>query len=222
MNIRKNAIALWSFIESCVFPDRCVGCGVEGQLICVSCEKNIPKNGMFFNMVDTPLSGLIALGRYGQDDVVTTIVHDVKYGYIDSSLHLLEDALGSVCVHFSDIMMDVDVLVPVPLHKKRHAVRGFNQAEDIAQLVSKCTKKNIIQSVVRKKHTKQQARCNRSKRLLNVQDAFMCKNNTDVLGKHVLLVDDVYTTGATMSECARVLRGAGAKKVSGFVLAKGG
>ena len=221
MNMLLRGRALWSFLESCIFPDHCVGCGIEGRIICIPCKKNIPDRGMFFHTPDTPLHSLITLGTYTTNDILTSVIQDIKYGYIEASISVLEESLTTLFTHFSDTMARVDSIVPIPLHKKRYAARGFNQAHTIAKVVAKSSRKPMMLPLIRIRNTKQQALLQKEERKTNIINAFSVVPDSSIFGKHMLLVDDVYTTGATMNECAKVLSAAGAQSVSGFVLAKG-
>lgn len=113
-------------------------------------------------------------------------------------------------------------VIPVPLSKKRFKERGFNQAELIGQQVSKLAGLRMEKLVIKTKETEQQVGKTREERLENLEGAFKISNysNCSNLPKNVLLVDDVWTTGATLSECAKVLRQAGVKRVWGLVLAR--
>jgi ComF family protein len=116
---------------------------------------------------------------------------------------------------------DIDAIVPVPLHPRRHAERGFNQAELIAHIAADFIGKPVATTLRRTRYTENQAKLPKEEREKNIAGAFARHRGADAAGKRVLLVDDVYTTGATMQECARVLKAAGAISVSGFAVAHG-
>jgi len=113
------------------------------------------------------------------------------------------------------------VLVPVPLHSRRQRQRGFNQAEILARYVSR--RLNIPGGIAlkRKLNTKSQVELSGREWRKNLAGAFVCGDQELVKGKTVILVDDVSTTGATLEECAKVLRAAGARQVWGLVVARG-
>ncbi|KKS13197.1 MAG: hypothetical protein UU70_C0021G0008, partial [Candidatus Yanofskybacteria bacterium GW2011_GWA1_41_6] len=114
------------------------------------------------------------------------------------------------------------LLVPVPLHKKREYWRGFNQAELLARLIARHYRLDIGEGLVRSVDSIPQAKLeNRPKRLLNVQGLYKCKKPEVFKDRHVILVDDVCTTGATLNECARVLKDAGAVSVIALAIARG-
>lgn len=105
-----------------------------------------------------------------------------------------------------------DFIVPVPSYKKKERKRGYNQAELIARELSNITGKPVINAVIRVKDTKPQVLFDESARWYNVMDAFEC--SMDLKGMHILLVDDVITTGATANFCAKALKDCGAVYVA--------
>lgn len=113
-----------------------------------------------------------------------------------------------------------DVIIPVPLHNKRLLWRGYNQSTEIALAVGKALDRPVLKNgLIRTRNTKPQTRLGMQERQANIKDAFKAKADS-VKGASVLLVDDVYTTGATMQECARTLRKAKVAGVDVLVLAR--
>ena len=112
------------------------------------------------------------------------------------------------------------VIVPVPLHRNRLNLRGFNQSELLARYLSKRLDLPGCDALVRRLNTMNQVGLQREKRLSNLDGAFDCSDKEYILGKNIILVDDVVTTGATLNECAKVLKQFGAKKIVGVVLAR--
>ena len=116
----------------------------------------------------------------------------------------------------------VDLILPVPLHKEKMVQRGFNQSEEIARFVAKELGVRLnTSSLLRVKNTKSQSTLLRQERLNNTKTAFESFCSSQIEGKTLLLVDDIYTTGSTVSECARVLKKAGAEKVYVLTIASG-
>lgn len=113
-----------------------------------------------------------------------------------------------------DFFKDIDCIVPVPIHFWRLLKRRYNQSALIANHISRLWKKPVIHSALYKaKSTPSQGDKTRKERLTNIKDSFAVKNKQQISGKHILLIDDVLTTGATLSECNRVLYEAGAASV---------
>jgi ComF family protein len=117
-----------------------------------------------------------------------------------------------------ELVAAADLLTPVPLHPKRIKKRGFNQALLLARAFPGAAVAR--EAVVRTRHTAPQVGLNPKERQDNVKGAFAVTDPARVKGKHVLLVDDLYTTGATVKECARVLRRAGASRVEVLTVAR--
>ncbi|GAB4242439.1 MAG: ComF family protein [Candidatus Methylacidiphilales bacterium] len=114
-----------------------------------------------------------------------------------------------------------DGLVPVPLYPLKKRERGFNQAEELARSLSRMTGIPVRNGLQRVRATRVQARLRRSERLKNQKGAFALKSRFDPVGLRLLIIDDVFTTGATMDACASVLRRAGASEVCGLTVARG-
>ena len=114
-----------------------------------------------------------------------------------------------------------DIIIAVPMHKKKKAVRGYNQCELIANEIAKQMtlkfEKNIL---IKIKDTKIQSTLTKSQRMKNVKDAFCIKDIEKIKGKKVILIDDIYTTGSTVNECSRILKQSGAKEVCVITIAK--
>lgn len=124
--------------------------------------------------------------------------------------------------HFN-ILADNPTIIPIPLHYRRLNWRGFNQAEIIAETISEITNLRTENTVlIRSSTSRPQAEIDKkNERLKNMDNQFKVFTDEKARGKTLLLVDDICTTGATLNECARVLKKAGAKKVIGFVIARG-
>ncbi len=122
-----------------------------------------------------------------------------------------------------DRLADVepDVLVPVPLHPAREREREFNQAEELARWVTRLRGVPTANLLRRRRYTVTQTQFDRTRRMRNLRDAFEVRHNGSVADKHILLVDDILTTGSTLDECARVLVEAGAASVNAITVARG-
>jgi ComF family protein len=134
-----------------------------------------------------------------------------KLFYAPALAHLLMLSLPA----FPD---DVDALLPMPLHWRRHGLRGFNQATEIARPIRRATGLPFIRNVVRRRNTPFQSGLTAAQRKRNLKSAFAVKG--DLCHRHVLIVDDVITTGETCRQLADVLLGAGVKRVSVLAIAR--
>lgn len=117
------------------------------------------------------------------------------------------------------IEKDIDLILYVPTHKRKEALRGYNQAELLANYISKNLDKPLLKdNLIKVRWTKEQSHSNKIDRIINLKDSFQIRNPKGIEGKKILLVDDIITTGVTMDECSRVLINNGAKEVIGLAL----
>lgn len=113
-----------------------------------------------------------------------------------------------------DFFKDSDVIIPVPIHFWRLLKRRYNQSALIANHIGHIWKKSVAHSILQKvRNTPSQGQKTRKERQENIKDSFTVNNKESIVGKHVLLIDDVFTTGSTLSECSRILYAAGATSV---------
>jgi ComF family protein len=198
-----------------VFPDRCAGCGQIGTLFCANCCSALRSYPGQVRRVPATLDevrvGFVFSGP------LRGAVHRLKYGRMPRMARPLGQLLASQLAGTGTI---ADALVPVPLHRNRLRERGYNQAEELARVLSRSWQLPIITTnMVRERTTSQQASLKASERAANVQGAFRWIG-TGTAPKRILLIDDVLTTGATMGACAAALRMAGSEWVCGVALAR--
>ncbi|GAB6888125.1 hypothetical protein JCM13304A_16230 [Desulfothermus okinawensis JCM 13304] len=150
--------------------------------------------------------------------VLKEIIKEFKYQGDFSLVDILGDLLCQAYAK-GDFEFRPDIIVPVPIHKNRLKLRGFNQSLEISRRLSKVIQVPIEKNtLIRIKDTIPQVGLKKSARKKNVRNVFCVLG--DVRGANLILVDDVYTSGATVSECARVLKGSGAKVIGLLVLAR--
>lgn len=161
-----------------------------------------------------------ARAAYRADGFVRDRIHDFKY---HRQFHLLPLLAGwleeGFEAHFAG--RPWDALVPVPLHPARRAERGFNQAEELARRLARRRGLRVWQPLARLRRTETQANLRRSERLRNQNGAFGAKSGFDASGMRLLIIDDVFTTGATVNACARVLAKGGAACICALTVARG-
>jgi ComF family protein len=166
---------------------------------------------------DRKILAVRSLGTF--DDYYKTLIHRLKY---DKKIPLgkrLAQSLGEKVACEKDFI-SCDLIIPVPLHRTRHRSRGFNQSQILAEGISEVTNLPLIKDILkRKKNTQDQTYLNAQQRKENVRGAFVVTQPERIVGKQVILVDDVITTGATLNECARMLLNARAKKIFAVTLA---
>jgi ComF family protein len=198
-----------------LFPEYCLGCSKEGEVVCSLCTE-------ILLTLEAP-SGLgdhRALWWYAEAALPALLLKAWKYGYRPQLASFFEPSIESFLKKEEDWFKKIDGVIGVPLHPHRYAERGFNQADQISGLVGKVLQVPALHAVKRVRKTLSQAKLSKSERQKNVSEAFALTPNTDVAGRTLLVVDDVYTTGATMREVGTVLLSGGAKSVLYFTLFK--
>lgn len=206
-----------------VFPKHCLGCKKEGNYCCEDCFSLLSLSSAPSPLpARSPLSALYCATSF-EDTFVQRLIHSFKY---PPFLRDLAAPLAySIIAHFNLLNKPIfppDVLCPIPLHKKRMKWRGYNHAEELAKQLGHASSIPVVTDVLLKtKHTAPQAGLSKEKRLLSMKNALLAQNQQIIASKNILLIDDVYTTGATMEEAARTLKEAGAAKVFGAVVARG-
>jgi len=175
----------------------------EAQPICGECRNDAP-----------PFARAMAYGSY--DGGLRELIHLLKYGRVRPAAGVLGRMLAAVIQGFGSEFISA-VVVPVPLHGSKLRQRGFNQAEEIARAALKTLNRSELRFasrvLIRRRATESQTGLSDHQRQQNVRGAFVVASPGEIAGEDVLLVDDVFTTGATVTECARVLRRAGADRV---------
>jgi len=200
---------------SILFPDNCPGCDapfITGEkIICNLCKIKLPRTG-FHNLPENAvaksfwgkihLHSATALFHFDKGEVVQKLLHQLKYKD-NKEVGLLLGSLLANEIKDAGGYSDVDCIIPVPLHKKKLSVRGYNQSELIAEGMAATWQVQVSTDLlIRKKNTDSQTRKSRFMRFENVDKVFALDNEDVYRDKHILIVDDVITTGATIVACA--------------------
>ncbi len=223
--LKTNALTQFTLILDFLLPRLCVSCkeklNTGEKIICTSCRSKIqiPSNDRlryefkkkFEN--DKIISGFNTAFVFEKDGVLQDAIHALKY----QSMFLIGKFWGEILADSLNNEINswhIDYIVPVPLHRLKKIERGYNQSFYIAKGLSKKMDIELNNKVLKRvKYTRSQTKLNLEERKQNMKDAFIVKNKGQIKGKNILLIDDIITTGATISECGRVLLQNGATKV---------
>lgn len=229
-------------ILSLFYPPLCVICSADiraDEYLCDDCQAKAPRiKPPFCEKCSEPFAGAIsgsfscancahrtlhfdaAVAVYRSRGIVRKLVHDLKYNRQVHLRHPVADWLGETLDDPRLRGRRFDMLVPVPLHPARERERGFNQAQLLAGLLSAEISVPVRGALERVRYTTTQTAFDRAERMENLRDAFRLRKKVNVRDSRVLLIDDVLTTGSTLSECARVLKKAGALSVHAATAAR--
>ena len=204
---------LWNLLGEIVAPSRCAACDLRvsgGTLFCPPCSTTIEPSDPW-----TARGGCLAAFEYG--GAIATAIARLKY---EDRPDLAPRFSASLVRTARSLRDAVDLVVPVPLHPRRLADRGYNQAALLAAPVARSLSVRLApRGLVRLRDTPRQTSLDRRTRLANVASAFRARDPA-ISGARVLLVDDVRTTGATLDDCATALHEVGARQVMALVLAR--
>lgn len=217
---------------SLLFPRICYGCGNHlmrnEEIICTECHVQIPRTG-YHTQPDNPVAQLFwgrcfitkaaAFSYYNRGSRIRKLIHNLKYRGIQE----IGTELGKIYgynLKESGFTEGIDLIIPVPLHPAREHERGYNQSSIIAQGLSGVTGLPVeVSALVRSVKSSTQTRRSRFDRWTNVEGIFNCPDQEKVKGKHILLVDDVITTGSTIEACTNELLKIDGVRVSVVALA---
>ena len=201
-----------------LFPRVCAACGnllLEGEdTVCTTCRFLLPKTGyeqnsdnplaqMFYGQM--PFNAVMAEFFFSKTGKVQHLIHGLKYHHCRENGIFLGQEIGKSLLKSADYQ-GIDYIVPIPLHPKKEKIRGYNQSRVIAEGISEIMNIPIAGNcLVRRVFTDTQTKKSREDRWQNVKDIFEVKNPEKLKGKHVLLVDDVLTTGATILSAGKSL-----------------
>jgi ComF family protein len=222
----------WDDFISLLFPRLCYACGNHllrnENLICTECYVVIPRTN-YHCVEDNPVAQLFwgrcliekaaAFSYYNKGNRIRNLIHNLKYKGIREIGYELGKIYG-VSLKASGFTNDIDLIIPVPLHPVRKRIRGFNQSESISIGIADAACLPVdIKSLVRTMVSATQTKRSRYERWTNVEGIFKVIDPQTILGKHVLLVDDVITTGSTIESCTNELLKFEGVKVSVVALA---
>jgi len=209
------------------YPDLCEGCSkplvAEERVLCIACETLVPETG-YHSVADNdtsmrfagrvPFRHATSFAYFTEDGLLQHLLHGLKYkGRRDVGAYLGSRFASRLSV--TDWISTVDAIVPVPLHTTRMARRGYNQSEVIAEAMSRVLRiPTLAHALARVRNTESQVNKTRIERTANMQAAFAVTDNARFVNKHILIIDDVLTTGATIEACAAALLAVEGVKIS--------
>mgnify|MGYP003394957399 CR=1 FL=1 len=193
------------------FPKICLGCHLKGISLCDKCLNNCRKS------LGTPFIYIKSIYNF-QDPLIKKSIHAIKYYHRKDLLIPLTKELIEELKDYKDF-----IFIPIPMSRLKKYIRGYNQAEEIAKILSEKLSIPILNNtLVRNKNTKRQVQMKtRNERLKNPKNSFSIKSGDarEIKDKKIILVDDVITTGATINEVRNVLLKNGAKEVVAITIA---
>ncbi len=236
-------------LKNIIFPKFCLGCGREGNYLCEDCKSTLdilenqkclcnknplllPDAGKCKKCSSKKLSGLYYATSYKENYLIKRLISNFKH----------EPYVKELAQPFSLLIIDhfllsgknlgkifkKSILVPVPLYKKELKKRGFNPATLLAEALSENLKNHpyfpsvsvpvVEDCLIKTEPTPTEIKLKKE----NIKDSFSCQNPKEIKGKKIFLIDDVYTTGATIEEATKTLKKAGAKRVFGITVAREG
>jgi ComF family protein len=223
---------LWDDFISLLFPRLCYACGNDllrnEYLICTECFVTIPRTN-YHRELNNPVSQLFwgrcriekaaAFSFYNRGSRIRNLIHNLKYRGIEEIGHELGRIYG-LSLKSSGFTDDIDLIIPVPIHPSKKRVRGFNQSDSISSGIAMTSGLPFsTSSLVRTTASATQTKRSRYDRWVNVEGIFKVADEEMVKGKHILLVDDVITTGSTIEACANELLRIDGTRVSVVALA---
>lgn len=204
-----------------IYPDVCAFCNkIQKESLCKKCEEKIKKykKDIVIRSKNNYFEELISIFKYEgliREKIIQYKFQDKSYIYNTFAKIILKNE--KVC----GLLKKYDIIIPVPIHRKRKLQRGYNQTQLIAKEIAKNIDIKLCDDVlVKSKNTIAQSKLNKNKRKQNIKNAFKVLNLEKIQEKNILLFDDIFTTGSTVNECSKILKKAGAKTVGVLTIVK--
>lgn len=212
---------MFEYIINMLFPPVCSICGkLDKNWLCENCKKRVERleKNIVQDIKNKNYEKLLYIFKY--ESLIRKLILRYKF----SGNAYLCNFFANVIINNEknvDLLKQYDMVIPVPMHKKKMKKRGYNQTELVSENIEKMigipSRNDILQKVV---NTTTQSKLGGKARHSNIQHAFFIKNDIEVEDKKIILLDDIYTTGATSEECSKVLKKSGANEILVLVLAK--
>lgn len=217
----------WDAVMDFVYPNVCLRCEVrvseKNVMICEDCWSQLPRNKLHtLHSGDRYLTkkkhfpfvaNRFIFGKSEYGEVVRELIHLFKFSYYPFLHKKFGEEMAETLINVPELAV-CDLLIPVPLHRARRRERGFNQSELLAGNISERTGIPVDTTLEKIINNRPQASIgDRNEKEKNVQGIFAVSKNANLKNKRVILIDDMFTTGATANECAKVLKKSGAEEV---------
>ena len=220
-SLKKKVKKILDFLLDLLYPNVCGFCGkINQNSLCEKCEEEINKKLIYKieEKKDMFFEEHIYLANYEgkfREDILSYKFFDKSYMYKTFAKLALKNE--KIC----RIIKSYDIIIPVPMYRKKKILRGYNQSELIAKEIAKNVKEiKYINALKKVKDNKKQSSLDKEERLKNVKNVYQIQNKEIIKNKQIILFDDIFTTGSTVNECSKVLKQNGAKKILVLTLAR--
>jgi len=212
----------FNYLRNLFFPQICFNCYSRlksNHPLCANCSEKLKEHHQIELSQEQKREFYFteAYAGYEYNKIIRNLIHEFKYKEMTFVGNYLMSLLFSKLP--KDFLEGIDYIVPIPLHKVKKRARGFNQSEILSNSLSEFSHIPTLNIIDRAVYTKTQTKLNRLERKSNVKNAFVLNKNYDINKKSFVIVDDVFTTGSTANEAAKVLKDHNAEIVKVLVLA---
>ncbi len=218
-SLKKASIFLYEKILELIYPKQCILCGkLEADSICNKCYSNLNKEEKIDIYNNKSFNEHLYIFKY--EGKIRNLIIDYKFNdkaYLSNFFTKIIIKNKKICRKIKSY----DIIIPVPIHKKRKQERGYNQSELIAKILAQNLKLELVtNSLIKEKNTVAQSSLSKEQRKQNVKQVYKIQNKQKIENKKVILLDDIYTTGSTAEECSKMLKQNGAKEILVLTIAK--
>lgn len=207
------------FLLQILYPKQCLICGkLEQDTICSKCYNFLKIEAKIENYENKSFKEHLYIFKY--EGKIRNLIIDYKF----NDKPYLNELFAKIILKNEKICRKIKkygIIIPVPIHKKRKSERGYNQSELIARRVAKNLKLELVtDSLIKQKNTLPQSILSKKQRQENAKQVYKIQNKQKIENKKIILLDDIYTTGATTEECSKILKQNGAKEILVLTIAK--
>jgi len=227
--MKKFLLRVCNFFLDLIYPHLCFCCGrrlrKEEKYLCLRCSMEVTPATHIVEEKELSFKGrvlidhLFSLYKFHKESAIQTIIHHFKYKKKSNLAVYMGERMGEyLATHFEEVKFDF--IVPIPLHPKKERERGYNQSEKLSQGISRVLHIPVRTDFLRRTHyTKTQTHLEYEERYKNVQGIFCVEKGEELVGRHILLVDDVFTSGSTLESASKEILSIKGVHLSLFTLA---